>query len=681
MAFLIKLKRISYKASAHAYSFLTIFLSKKREPVGSLFFCVFFFCSSAFAQVEADQTEYLKLEPIWSDVLKQSNQKGLAFDSEWLQLLHMTCSGSDCKSLEDGIQFFISKEGRKNPKQELEATIKAFENNTLLTMNAAKVQQNARCQYPARLSFLAKHTGGWSYQALLAGCKDYQNYREKLGTEVIKLVFSSYYLNNPSSAFGHSFLKVSKFRKQNDHSVKSDLLDYGINYAAIPTTSNALLYGVMGMVGGFRGEYAKIPYYFKVREYSDYESRDLWEYPLKLRESEKNLFLEHLWEMGQAAFDYFYFDENCSYYILRVLDVAAPRYKVLEGLPPWIIPIDTIKQAIQKGMVDLDHIGFRPSLSTIVSKRYNLLNDDEKSLFHEFRGLEKSQIKGITAPALDAVLDDFDMQNLDGLIKKDPSTLKKKHVALLTRSQMESDHEKKIAGILRRKPSNAPHESHESMRWTLGYRGLDLENSFKEHQGILGVRVALHDFLDPVFGMPTYSRLEMMLAEFYIDNKGHRIHLERLRLVGIEARNSFGPLWHKPLWQIDMGFDRIRDPRCFNCLAGGMIGGIGISKNFTKSFVFQPYAKMNIALQYADAIESGFTYDYWGEAGLRVNTPSDFNFMFASQVKFYEDRFKEFYYRHLVGIQLPFSKNLGIRLQGVKSPYEFQAQAAIAYYH
>jgi len=607
-------------------------MSKKREFYSSLFFC---FCTllSLFSSASAfSQDEPFVVD--WDSVLHQATQQDLAYHPDWLRLLHMDCSGSDCESLEDGSLFFITKEGRENPKLELEASIKAFKQNPLLKMNAAKVRQKARCQYPARLAFLSRQTGGWNYNALLKECEDYQSYREKLGTEVIKLVFSSYYLNNPSSAFGHSFLKVSKFRKQNDQSVKSDLLDFGINYAAIPTTNNALLYGVLGMVGGFRGEYAKIPYYFKVREYSDYESRDLWEYPLKLTDLEKNLFLEHLWEMGQASFDYFYFDENCSYYILRLLDVAAPRYKVLEGLPPWIIPIDTIKQAIQKGMVDLDQVGFRPSLSTIVSRRFSLLEGFEKDLFHEYRGLGSEDLKDLTAPALDAILDDFDMQNLEGLIKKDPTTLKRKHVALVRRSQMNSDHEKKIADKLQKKPNKAPHESHESMRWTLGYRGVDLESGFKQHQGVLGMRFALHDFLDPVVGMPIYSRLEMVLAEFYFDNTGHRIHLEK-----------------------------------------------GISKNLVESFVFQPYAKINVGLQYADGIESGFTYDYWAEAGLRVNTPSDFNLMFASQVKFYEDRFKDFYYRHLVGVQLSFSKNFGVRLQGVKSPFEFQAQAAFVYYH
>ena len=53
--------------------------------------------------------------------------------------------------------------------------------------------------------------------------------------------------------------------------------------------SFSIAYG-RDIFGGFRGEYAKMPYYFKVREYADYESRDIWEYPLNLTQVQKQLF-------------------------------------------------------------------------------------------------------------------------------------------------------------------------------------------------------------------------------------------------------------------------------------------------------------------------------------------------------------------------------------------------------
>ena len=34
--------------------------------------------------------------------------------------------------------------------------------------------------------------------------------------------------------------------------------------------------------------------------------------------------LKHLWELQGIAFDYYYFDENCSWQLLGLLEVARP---------------------------------------------------------------------------------------------------------------------------------------------------------------------------------------------------------------------------------------------------------------------------------------------------------------------------------------------------------------------
>ena len=67
-----------------------------------------------------------------------------------------------------------------------------------------------------------------------------------------------------------------------------------------------------------------LPYFYKVREYNDYESRDLWEYDLNLSPRAVAMLVAHLWELGSTYFDYFYLSENCSYHSLAVLGVAEP---------------------------------------------------------------------------------------------------------------------------------------------------------------------------------------------------------------------------------------------------------------------------------------------------------------------------------------------------------------------
>ena len=102
-------------------------------------------------------------------------------------------------------------------------------------------------------------------------------------------------------------------------------MDGSFNYAANAEQGNAIAYAWFGMTGGFPGTYSMHPYYVKINEYNDMESRDLWEFPLKLSDDELHYVLAHLWEMSSVYFPYYYLDENCSYHVLSLIDAGAPR--------------------------------------------------------------------------------------------------------------------------------------------------------------------------------------------------------------------------------------------------------------------------------------------------------------------------------------------------------------------
>ena len=74
------------------------------------------------------------------------------------------------------------------------------------------------------------------------------------------------------------------------------------------TTDNPIVYSILGTMGGFKGSLVSLPYYYKIREYNDHESRDLWSYELNLSYEEIEVIIDHLWELGQTVFDYYYFD-------------------------------------------------------------------------------------------------------------------------------------------------------------------------------------------------------------------------------------------------------------------------------------------------------------------------------------------------------------------------------------
>lgn len=93
------------------------------------------------------------------------------------------------------------------------------------------------------------------------------------------------------------------------------------------------------------------PYYSKVGEYAQYESRDLWEYELDLSAEEvRRLFLTTL-ELGPHVINYFYIDENCSYIMLFLLDAARPSLKLASLFRSIVTPTDTIRAVFDAGVV------------------------------------------------------------------------------------------------------------------------------------------------------------------------------------------------------------------------------------------------------------------------------------------------------------------------------------------
>ena len=108
-----------------------------------------------------------------------------------------------------------------------------------------------------------------------------------------------------------------------------NVIDYGINFAANQNPKdNPIEYVINGLFGLYDGQFAIFPYYFKVNEYNEAESRDMWEYRLSFNTEEIEWAYSHLWELGAASFPYYFFSDNCSYHILSILEIARPSLRL-----------------------------------------------------------------------------------------------------------------------------------------------------------------------------------------------------------------------------------------------------------------------------------------------------------------------------------------------------------------
>ena len=137
-----------------------------------------------------------------------------AYSDKWLKIVHYqprlfggykATIGSD--------NFYLSPCGRTNPKKELEATIALFQSN----------DDKTKCLFPARYKLL-KDNDIIDYE--FPKCDEYESFLTDLQPAGITFLFTDAYMNNSSSLFGHTLLRVDTKRKG------TQLLAHGINYGA-----------------------------------------------------------------------------------------------------------------------------------------------------------------------------------------------------------------------------------------------------------------------------------------------------------------------------------------------------------------------------------------------------------------------------------------------------------------
>lgn len=505
------------------------------------------------------------------ELVQRATERGLWRDEGWLRLGHYRPGlFGGYESEVDGAAFFLAGDGKTNPRAELEASLRSLFTDPVPPEQS---KQHPFCRFPARLLWLSKQLEfDWS-RLPQQPCSDFAEYLERLEPASLTLVFSSYYLNNPASAFGHTFLRVNKRSRGAED--RQALLDYAIDFSATVDTTNALVYAAKGLLGMFPGVYRRIPYFYKVREYNDYESRDIWEYELDLSPAEVVMVSAHIWELGNTYFDYYYLDENCSYHILGALEVARPDLALIEHVNWPAIPADTIRALYHNpGLVRSVH--YRPSARTSFTERLARLDPDEVDLVAALMGDPEAPLPDTLSDerrvrVLDAALDVADSRFASELVKEDRNrdvessrvqqTLLERRARILMQSEMFE---------IEPPPRLAPHLGHDTRRLGLGSGWSPERGAY--HQ--LGFRLALHDLADPPRGYPEAAQIEFMPMSFRYFVEDPRLWLEEWNLVRVLSVSPWTRFELPLSWTVRAGWDRYYDRGCRGCLATtGEVGG------------------------------------------------------------------------------------------------------------
>ncbi len=489
-----------------------------------------------------------------------------ASSSKWHRLLHYRKTWQGFESDADGPRFFLSPKGKRDPQAELEETIRLFDSGELS-------DDHPICRFPLRYKWLNRELGTrWS--ADLSKCQAYGAFTEKLAARRASVVFSSNYLTNPSSAFGHTLLRLSRFENGNE----TELLDYGVNFGARADSTNPLAYLWNGFTGGFPGTFAATPYYYKIREYADLEFRDLWSYDLRLTPEEVSELVDHVWELSQTHFDYFYLKENCAFHVLGLINVVRPEHSLTERFALYTVPAETLRVLRDQRLIGEGKR--RESTVSRLSRVSSQLPLAELRLAHAVaenpsraRELLGHIDSGKAARILDTAIEAYDYRHAREILREDPKTVKRKFPLLQARAMNPVITD--LSGAAGPAVED-PAYGHAPLRLSSAYR-----SSYDGSSGVrLEVRPALHDLLDPEVGALQHGALEMGTLSLELRSKpGGPTAVMLDRLTILSARN-YPPqsFWMKPLaWELEVGARDFQYVDCFNCPGAYLSGGAGAS--------------------------------------------------------------------------------------------------------
>jgi len=481
----------------------------------------------------------------------------LANDPFWLSLGHYE-SGKfkGWRSYVSDKKFFLAADGAHHPDQELKATVEA------LYAPASLGEKHAQCVYPARTRWLKDQLQLTDLPAL--DCSEFKQWFKDVAPHSAVLIFPAAYLNSPSSMFGHTLLRIDQADVQSNNTA---LLSYAINFGAyIEGSDNSILYAWKGLMGGYPGLFALVPYQEKLSEYRSLENRDLWEYRLNLTQVETERMVEHVWELKQIQFDYFFFDENCSYRLLELLQVARPSLRLTEQFPLTAIPTDTVKAVKEAGLVE--KIDYRPSRERELLERAKPLDSDEQQWVLKISDDQKQ----LQDPTFKAIAKDRQALIIDAAYR-----LGRYRANGLERDTERSQRSFELLRAINQNPPpdlkierpGLPEDGHESRTWQAGI-GTRGDKAFGEY----GLRMAYHDLNDNAEGFPLGAQIEILQMKLR-QYEGNNWQLQQLDVATIRSLTPRNELLQPLSWQVTGGLERVPGKHDDETLVSHVNGGAG----------------------------------------------------------------------------------------------------------
>ncbi|WP_394955317.1 DUF4105 domain-containing protein [uncultured Helicobacter sp.] len=515
---------------------------------------------------------------------------------QWLDLLHFDGKESEI----DSPEFFYAKNGKKDPKAELIATIEAFyqsvdsiivpedfiervsKSNALLDAAITSLPRRSSspedyhgiCRFRARFFYLDSllHFEGLPRLE----CQEFKAMFAYVNPKSATIIFPSAHINSPASMFGHTFLLLNS-------GFNSRLLSFAINYqaSADPNVENGFAFAFKGLLGMYDGRFSILPYYEKIKEYRDVENRDIWEFDLNLSYEEVLQMYRHIWELGDAWSWYYFFDENCSYNILWLLEVARPSLNLRKKFIYQVNPPETLFVMRDAGLITKET--YRPS------RRAKLLAYERDMSFSDVRKAKKIAKGKLSAQSvaddenlalhqkqyiLESSIEMSEYWYAKGKLEREDYT-QIIHESASVRSKLGASEAVDIP------TPNSPLMGNRGLRVSPMYFA-NADSGGITQQGLgLDFRLAYHDITDNDRGYLTGAQIEFLRILGYtgVDSQNQmRAHIHHATILSLASFGMVSKFFTPFSYRLDTGFSRqfLHDTlRYYLALGGGLSTRIG----------------------------------------------------------------------------------------------------------
>lgn len=523
----------------------------------------------------------LHANPLFEEI----EQKKLYENPYWKKLLHFRNGESEIDSKE----FFLSKDGKKDLKSELYATVNKIINDK------NSLDKNIQCRFPLRTKWLKENLQGLEKEIKVTpNCVELNKFLITLNPQELYLIFPTAHINSPASMYGHTFLTISSNKN-------TPLISNAINYAAKTNETNGLVFAYKGIFGGYEGRYSILPYYQKIKEYNNLEQRDIWEYKLDFTKDEIEKLLLHTFEIKDIYSDYFFFLENCSYNLLWLLEVSKKDLELVNNFSVKTIPIDTIKLLEEKKLIKSSRYRY----SKMKKMNHILAKIDDTKLL---KRLIEGDLKVLDNLDIDkkVLYLDFYIEYLQYQRSKNEMSKKeyvKSYFKLLRKRA--SLKKKSIYDI--KSPIN-PLKSHDSSRVMLSYINDDSLN--------FGIKSAFHDEIDSNYGYLQGAYIDFFDLNLNITKE--KIDLDNFELLNIKSYSLQNEIFKPISWSVEVNYEKFYEEKDYFKLKPS----IGISRGNEKFFynmMFHPVINSGKEFFYGGGYSLGFEYNYSKSVKLSTN--------------------------------------------------------------